>query len=357
MLTDHATRMATVERRLVEERNRIEKDRTELTRSLKEEFSDDGVKLPGVPNRGLGRNVTKIDTKELRAEKYSPASGVPIEPFLRRFEETIVAMEVRYDCIWDDQTCYRQLRRALLDDAELFVATEDVVPLEDQTYAKFRLRLARRFGQAVHQTKWQAAVAMSARMKHTHETYSEFAAALEKLGGIHNIEREHYTTCFKQGLNSMDRAQLPSIMNLSLAQCVYKLTMANGHDGKDVPGWVPANLVVANVAQVEPAPSEPVVTADVLAATVVKQLQDNFSQGRWKPRSGGGRAPTPGSNSEKSKQNKLAHIKCYGCQEFGHYAADCPRKGADKAPDITALLAMLKEQGFKVPENGQPDGK
>ena len=80
-------------------------------------------------------------------------NGVPIEPFLRRFEETIVAMEERYDCIWDDRTCYRQLRRALLGEAELFVATEDVVSLVERTNAKFRIRLARRFGQAAHQTR------------------------------------------------------------------------------------------------------------------------------------------------------------------------------------------------------------
>ena len=126
--------MAALESRFVEERKQVEHQQSALTKVIKAELMDGDVKLPPVPERGAGHNVTRIDTKELRSEKYSPANGVPIEPFLRRFEETIVAMEERYDCIWDDRTCYRQLCRALLGEAELFVATEDVVPLAEPNF-------------------------------------------------------------------------------------------------------------------------------------------------------------------------------------------------------------------------------
>ena len=344
LLEDHEARMVAMESRFMVERQRF-----------KDELMDGHIKLPSVPERGRGRNITKICTKELRHEKYSPANGVPIEPFLRRFEETIVAMEERYDCIWDDRTCYRQLCRALSGEAELFVATEDVVNLEDKTYAKFRIRLARRFGQVVHQTKWQAAAAMSLRTKQPGETYAEFAAALEKLGGIHDIDREHYATCFKQGLNTMDRAQLPSVAQWTLAQCVHKLTIANGHDGKDIQGWVAVNLATPAVAP----PVEQPVMAEVLAATVVKQIQESFAsgngKGRWRPRGfvpNAGRGANPESNSEKSIRNKLMHIKCFSCQQFGHYESDCPKKNK-LAADVAAFMAMMQNKDGA--ENGRPD--
>ena len=101
-----------------------------------------------------------------------------------------------------------------------------------------------------------------------------------KSRGFHDIERNHFATCFKQGLNSLDRAQLPSVAHLPLAQCVHKLTIANGHDVKAILGWVPVNLTAPTVAP----PVEPMVTADVLAATIVKQLQDNFARGKGVPR-------------------------------------------------------------------------
>ena len=351
LMEEHAVRMVALE-------NRFEDRLIAERQHIKDTLMDGHVILPPVPERGLGRHTTRIKTKELQYEKYSPANGVPIEPFLRRFEETIASMEERYECVWDDKTCYRQLCRALLGDAELFVASEDVVPLVDKTYSKFRLRLARRFGQVVHQTKWQAAGAMSLRMKKPDETYAEFAAALEKLGGIHDIDREHFATCFKQGLNSLDRAQLPSVAHLSLAQCVHKLTIANGHDGKNISGWVPVNVAVPTVT---PPLESSAVTADVLAATVVRQFQDTFARGKggWRPRgfaAGTGRGPNPagapGSNSEKSKQNRLAHIKCFSCQEFGHYESDCPKK-AKMAADVAAFMAMVNNKDSTG--NVQPD--
>ena len=351
LLEEHAARMVALE-------NRFEDRFIAERQHIKDTLMDGHVILPPVPERGLGKHTTRIKTKELQYEKYSPANGVPIEPFLRRFEETIVSMEERYECVWDDKTCYRQLCRALLGDAELFVASEDVVPLVDKTYSKFRLRLARRFGQVVHQTKWQAAGAMSLRMKKPDETYADFAAALEKLGGIHDIDREHFATCFKQGLNSLDRAQLPSVAHLSLAQCVHKLTIANGHDGKNISGWVPVNVAVPTVT---PPLESSAVTAEVLAATVVRQFQDTFARGKggWRPRgfaAGTGRVPNPagapGSNSEKSKQNRLTHIKCFSCQEFGHYESDCPKK-AKMAADVAAFMAMVNNKDSTG--NVQPD--
>ena len=365
-LGSQSARMETLEKQLMEEHaarmvdleNRFEDRLIAERQHIKDTLMDGHVILPPVPERGLGKHTTRIKTKELQYEKYSPANGVPIEPFLRRFEETIVSMEERYECVWDDKTCYRQLCRALLGDAELFVASEDVVPLVDKTYSKFRLRLARRFGQVVHQTKWQAAGAMSLRMKKPDETYADFAAALEKLGGIHDIDREHFATCFKQGLNSLDRAQLPSVAHLSLAQCVHKLTIANGHDGKNISGWVPVNVAVPTVT---PPLESSAVTAEVLAATVVRQFQYTFARGKggWRPRgfaAGTGRVPNssgvPGSNSEKSKQNRLTHIKCFSCQEFGHYESDCPKK-AKMAADVAAFMAMVNNKDSTG--NVQPD--
>ena len=183
--------------------------------------------------------------------------------------------------------------------------------------------------------------------------------ALEKIGGIHAIEQEYFTTCFKQGLNSMDRAQLPSLVHLSLAQCVHKLTVANGHDGRDISGWVPVNMTAPIVtAPIVTAPVEPIIIADVLAATVAKQLQENFPRGRngWRPRGGSqgtGRAPTPGSNAEKSKQNKLTHIKCFSCQEFGRHESDCPKK-TKLAADVAAFMAMMQSKDEGGSGNGQP---
>ena len=106
-------------------------------------------------------------------------------------------------------------------------------------------------------------------------------------------------------------------------------------------------------------PVEPLVTAEVLAATVVKQLQENFGRGKgsWRPRGGiqgTGRASTPGSNAEKSRQNKLMHIKCFSCQEFGHYESDCPKK-TKLAADVAAFMAMMQSKDGNGPKNGQPD--
>ena len=70
------------------------------------------------------------------------------------------------------------------------------------------------------------------------------------------------------------------------------------------------------------------------------------------PPSGAGRSTFPGSNSEKSKQNKLMHVKCFSCQEFGHYESDCPRK-AKMAADVAAFIATMQNKDGA--ENGQPD--
>ena len=82
-----------------------------------------------------------------------------------------MALEERHDCVWDDRTCYRELQNSLLGAAELFISNEDLVKPEDQTYAKFRVRLARRFGKMVYTNKWQAAIALGDRVKKTEESY------------------------------------------------------------------------------------------------------------------------------------------------------------------------------------------
>ena len=340
------TRVVELEQQLVDAKSESVRQRAADTELMRNVLMENDVHLPEVPNRGRGRNISKIKTKDLGKQKYDPSGGVPIEPFLRRFEDAVVALEERHDCVWDDRTCYRELQNSLLGAAELFISNEDLVKPEDQTYAKFRVRLARRFGKVVYTNKWQAAIALGDRVKKTEESYQEFAAALELIGGTHDIDGEHYNQCFKNGLNATDRAQLPNIKRFTLAQCVSMVQLANGHDGRDVPGATKKGMETS-VNAVEP------LSAEVLAANVSEQLMKKFpGLGRtpWKP-NGAGRSNRPHgalSNNQKSKKNLLSHIKCFGCEENGHYQADCPKK-------LEIMVAALQGAGYTVEGNGLPD--
>jgi len=54
----------------------------------------------------------------------------------------------------------------------------------------------------------------------------------------------------------------------------------------------------------------------------------------------------------QKKRRNMDKVRCYGCQEIGHYKRDCPKRGKDKRNREEAhITEEVKELESKKPKN------